>query len=144
MSEGKPRRPIAAVGAVIADTAGAVLLVRRGQPPRDGEWSIPGGKVEWGETLDAAIRREVREETGLEITTPIQMEAIDSLIGEAGAVAYHHVLIDFAARAVGGRLQAGDDVTDARFVAPAALGDYPMWPETRRIIAKALALLEDT
>jgi 8-oxo-dGTP diphosphatase len=134
-------RPILAVGAVVTNAAGEVLLVRRGRPPRQGEWSIPGGKVEWGETLEAALRREIREETGLEIEILGFVAALDSLFpGADGETERHYVLLDYAVLAVSGTLLAGDDASEVRWVTPAELETYEMWSETRRIIEAARAL----
>lgn len=128
--------PILAVGAVIRNDAGAVLLVRRGRPPRQGEWSIPGGKVEWGETVRDALLREIREETGLTIELIGLIEIVDSFLNDAdGKLERHHVLLDYAARVVSGTLEAGDDALEACWVLDAELDAYPMWSETRRIIA---------
>ena len=128
--------PILAVGAVIRNDAGAVLLVRRGRPPRQGEWSIPGGKVEWGETVRDALLREIREETGLTIELIGLIEIVDSFLNDAeGKLARHHVHLDYAGRVVSGTLEAGDDALEACWVLDAELDAYPMWSETRRIIA---------
>ena len=132
----KRRAPIVAVGAVIWNSKREVLLVRRLRPPRVDEWSIPGGKIEWGETVEAALKREVREETGLTVKILGLIEVVDSLIpGPSGALLHHHVLLDFTARRISGKLRAGDDAREARWVPVTALGNYPMWAETRRIIA---------
>jgi 8-oxo-dGTP diphosphatase len=137
-----PNRPILAVGAVIENDAGAILLVLRGRPPREGEWSIPGGKVEWGEPVQDAIRREVEEETGLKIDLMGLIDIVDSLIAdESGSLAHHHVLLDYAARATSGTVRAGDDVLEAKWVARESLNDYPMWKKTRRVIDAAKNIL---
>jgi 8-oxo-dGTP diphosphatase len=104
-------RPTVAVAAVIFDPAGQVLLVRRGRPPGQGLWTVPGGKVEAGERLADAVVREVREETGLEVTCGPLVTVVER-IGEG----WHHVILDYAAELRGGTLRAGDDVSDARFV----------------------------
>lgn len=136
-----PLRPIVGVGAVIWNGAGEVVLIRRGQPPRQGEWSIPGGKLEWGESVKDALSREVREETALEIELLGLIDVVDSVTrDEAGAVVRHYVLIDFAARAIGGTLAAGSDASEARWVPYAQIADYGLWRETRRIIALSAAL----
>jgi 8-oxo-dGTP diphosphatase len=107
-----PDRPIVGVGAVIVD-AGRVLLVKRGAPPLLGEWSLPGGVVEIGETLRAAAEREAREETGLIIEAGEVLEVLDRIIpGENGRAQYHYVLIDFLCRVKGGELRAGEDAAD--------------------------------
>jgi len=136
----QPGRPILAVGAVATNASGEVLLVRRGRPPRLGEWSIPGGKVEWGERLEAALHREIREETGLEVEILGFVAALDSLFpGADGETERHYVLLDYAVRAVSGTLQAGDDASEVRWVRPDELDGYEMWSETRRIIEAARA-----
>ena len=120
---------------MIWNAAGELVLVRRGHPPKAGEWSIPGGKVEWGETLHQALLREVREETGLAIEIGPQIDTVDLLLRDAaGALTDHYVLIDFSARAVAGTLYAASDVSMALWVPHDALDAYPMWSETRRII----------
>ena len=93
-----PERPIVAVGAVILD-GDRVLLVQRGQEPLKGEWSLPGGAVETGETLDAALVREVREETCLEVVVGPVVEVLDSIRRDAeGRAEYHYIIIDYACR----------------------------------------------
>ncbi len=139
----RARTPIVAVGAVIWNARNDVLLVCRLRPPRENEWSIPGGKIEWGETVENALKREVREETGLTIEILGLIDIVDSLIpAPSGALRHHHVLLDFTARRVSGKLRAGDDAREVRWVPLAALKDYPMWGETRRIVvasARAIA-----
>ncbi len=130
--------PTVAVGAVIWNEAREVLLIRRVHSPREGEWSIPGGKVEWGETLRAALAREVREETGLEIEIFNLIDAVDFIAdGARGGVAKHYVLIDFTARWISGEPRAASDTKDARWVSYADLDRYELWGETRRIIAQS-------
>jgi 8-oxo-dGTP diphosphatase len=111
-----PVSPIAAVGAVVLDGA-RVLLVRRGQEPAKGEWSLPGGAVELGERLEEAVCREVLEETGLVVETVGVVEVLDriSLDGE-GRVEYHYVLVDYACRVRGGVLGCGSDADAVRWV----------------------------
>jgi 8-oxo-dGTP diphosphatase len=114
------------------------VLIRRGQAPRRGEWSIPGGKLEWGESVREGLLREVREETALTVEITSLIDVVDSVArDEAGAVLHHYVLIDFSARHIAGELLAGADAAEARWVAFAALGEYSLWTETRRIIETA-------
>jgi 8-oxo-dGTP diphosphatase len=110
-----PDRPIVSVGAVIVD-GDRVVLIRRGHPPRQGEWSLPGGRVELGETLVEALCREMREEVGLEVEVGPIVETFDRIHRDAeGQVRYHFVIVDFLCRPAGGVLRAGDDASDARW-----------------------------
>jgi 8-oxo-dGTP diphosphatase len=127
--------PIVGVGAVIWNAENHIVLIRRGQEPRLGEWSIPGGKLEWGEGLREALLREVREETGLAVDIERLIDVVDSVSRDpTGAVLRHYVLIDFTVRHVAGTLQAGSDAAEARWVPYGSIGEYPLWTETRRII----------
>src|SRR5512136_1446074 len=123
-----PDRPIVGVGAVIVEKhAGVarVLLVKRGAPPLNGEWSLPGGVVELGETLRAAAEREVREETGLIVKADEVLEVLDRIIpGQDGSPQYHYVLVDFLCTVHGGKLRAGGDAADARWANDRELADY--------------------
>jgi 8-oxo-dGTP diphosphatase len=103
-------RPEVAVGAVVVDD-GALLLVRRGRGPAAGEWSVPGGRVERGETLAEAVVREVAEETGLEVVCGPLLGWVER-IGDD----HHHVILDFEATLLGGTLAAGDDAAEAAWV----------------------------
>jgi 8-oxo-dGTP diphosphatase len=95
----------------VAVQDGSVLLVLRGTPPSQGLWSVPGGKVEWGESLSEAVRREVLEETGLEV----DVGAVAGIV-ERVYEGFHYVIIDYFVRVVGGVLRPGGDVRDARWV----------------------------
>jgi 8-oxo-dGTP diphosphatase len=142
MNESAPRRPIAAVG--IACFRGAdVLLIRRGTRPRLGEWSLPGGRLEWGETLAQGALRELREETGVEADLCGLADVVDGIFHarETGEIWAHYVLIDYAARWRRGEPQAGDDAAEAAFFPPDALDGLNLWQETLRVIAKARLLL---
>ena len=126
-------RPIPAVG-VVCLRGDSVLLIRRGTPPRQGEWSLPGGRIEPGErAMDAALR-ELREETGVEAEITGLIAVVDGLFPEAGR---HYVLIDYAARWLSGKPVAGDDAAEARFVALDEVETLVDWSETRRIIRMA-------
>lgn len=130
--------PVVGVGAVIWNDHDELVLIRRGQEPRRGEWSIPGGKLEWGETVREAIAREVREETGLVVEIGGLIDVVDSVTrDEAGSAIRHYVLIDFLARHVSGELRAGTDAAEARWVRYADLDEYSLWTKTRRIIETA-------
>lgn len=135
-----PDRPIASVGAVIVD-AGRVLLVQRGQPPLKGQWSLPGGAVEVGETLAAAVQREVFEETGLVVEVGPIVDVLDRIHMDAAArVEYHYVLIDYLCSVVGGHLHPQSDAADARWATPAELPAFGLQPVTLAVAMKGLAL----
>jgi len=132
------RRPVVGVGVVVFRKTPAgleVLLIRRGKPPREGQWSIPGGKQEWGETLQQAAIREVMEETGLKIAGLRLIDVVDGLMpDDSGSLSHHLSLIDYRADWVSGDPRAGDDAAEARWVPLADIGRYNMWLETMRII----------
>jgi 8-oxo-dGTP diphosphatase len=110
-----PESPLVGVGAVIVEEK-RVLLIRRGTAPLLGEWSLPGGVLECGETLREAVVREAREETGLMIETGEMLGVYERVIrGDEVRVRYHYVLIDFLCRPVGGDLKAGSDAADVRW-----------------------------
>ena len=113
----------------------SVLLIRRGTPPRQGEWSLPGGRIEPGERAVDAALRELREETGVEAEITGLIDVVDGLFPEAGR---HYVLIDYAARWLSGEPVAGDDAIEARFVALDEVDTLIDWSETRRIIRMAV------
>ena len=109
--------PVLCVGAVVV-LDGGVVLVRRARPPGAGEWTLPGGRVELGEPLDAAVRREMREELGLEVEVGPVLEIFERIDrDDTGAIRFHYVVVDYVCRAVAGTLRAGDDAADVRLVA---------------------------
>jgi ADP-ribose pyrophosphatase YjhB (NUDIX family) len=117
---------------------GSILLVERGGAPLKGYWSLPGGLVETGETLDDAVRREVFEETGLRVQ-PVEMLGIfERIMRDAkGRAEYHYVLADYICKVVGGTLRAGDDVARVEWVARARLGNFRMTEGTQDVIEGA-------
>ena len=135
-----PSRPICAVGVVVRKD-NSVLLVQRGNPPRRGAWSLPGGAVELGESLREAARREVLEECGIEIALGELIDAVDLMQrDDERRLQYHYVLIDFAAAYVDGSLRAASDVLDARWVPRDGLDAYELPAETRRVIDRAMKI----
>jgi ADP-ribose pyrophosphatase YjhB (NUDIX family) len=122
MAREYPQAPVAAVGGVVL-RGDDVLLVRRALPPRQGEWSLPGGQLELGESLVEGVRREVKEETGIEVAVGPVVEVFDRVHrDEGGRIRYHFVIVDFLCGPVGGELRAGDDAADVRWVARADIG----------------------
>ena len=131
----EPAPILVAVGAVIWNDAGQVLLIRRANPPRQHEWSLPGGKVEWGEPLRTALQREVREETGLGVDIRGLIDVVELVGDESGAGQRpHYVLIDFTARAAAGEAVAASDATDVRWFSVEEITTLELWSETRRVI----------
>ena len=127
--------PVPAVG-VVCLRGEEVLLIRRGTPPRQGEWSLPGGRIEPGEAATDAAIRELREETGVEARLTGLLDVVDGIFPSAGR---HYVLIDYAAEWLSGEPVAGDDAVEARFVPLDQVEALIDWSETRRIIALAAA-----
>jgi ADP-ribose pyrophosphatase YjhB (NUDIX family) len=110
-----PDRPIVGVGGVVVHN-GLVVLVRRAKAPRMGEWSIPGGMLELGETLRDGVAREIEEETGLTVKSEEVLDVFDSIVIDAdGKTQYHYVLVDYLCSVTGGELRAASDVSEARW-----------------------------
>ncbi|MDZ4775473.1 MAG: NUDIX hydrolase [Alphaproteobacteria bacterium] len=135
----QPRRtPTPAVG-IVCFRRDEVLLIRRGSPPRKGEWSLPGGRVEWGESVQTAALRELVEETGVEAQLAGLIDVVDAIFQarETDDIWAHYVLVDFAAHWIRGEPSAGDDAAEALFAPLGELERYNLWPETARIIREA-------
>jgi mutator protein MutT len=133
-----PERPFVGVGAVVVD-GGRVLLVRRANDPLKGEWSLPGGAVEAGETLEVAIAREVREETGLDVDVGPMVDVLDRIRFDSdGRILYHYVLIDFVCKPNGGTLCCGTDASDVTWAPVMELSQYGLAAATTTVIQKAL------
>jgi ADP-ribose pyrophosphatase YjhB (NUDIX family) len=136
-----PERPIVGVGAVIVDEGGRVVLVKRRFEPLAGRWSLPGGTLELGETLEAGLAREMREETGLDVEVGQVIEVFDRiLLDDERKVRYHFVLVDYLCRPVAGELRAGSDVDEAVLVDPARLEPYNLTAKATAVIRKGLEL----
>ena len=137
MTREYPDRPIVGVGAVVF-SGNKVLLVRRGREPAKGQWSIPGGKVEIGETLTQAVIREVAEETGLKVKVEQLIKTLERIFHDKeGRVQYHYVLCDFLCKVVDGDLAPSSDAADVRFISIDALQAYKVAPITRQVIHEA-------
>ena len=138
-----PESPLVGVGAVIVDDhreEKRVLLIRRGTAPLLGEWSLPGGVLECGETLREAVIREAREETGLVVETDEMLGVYERLIrGDEGRMRYHYVLIDFLCRPVGGDLEAGSDAADVRWFTRDELPALNLAYDANDVVLKGLA-----
>ena len=135
-----PSRPVVGVGGVVVDGA-RVLLVRRAHPPLMGEWSLPGGGVEVGETLEAAVVREVREETGLAVSVGPLIEAFERIeVGDDGRVVYHFVVLDYLCRLQAGSVAPGSDVTGAQWVTASQLDRFGLTVKARQVIERAFQL----
>ena len=136
-------RPTPAVG-VVCFRNDEVLLIRRGTPPRIGEWSLPGGRIEPGEPVCDAALRELREETNVEAELVGLVDVVDAIFNNRAGnlITRHYVLIDYAARWVSGAPLAGDDAAEARFFHLSEIGSLDLWDETLRVIGAAAALLK--
>jgi len=129
-------------GAIVLDGE-SVLLVRRAAEPLKGQWSLPGGRLELGESIEQAIVREAREETGLEVE-PLRLLGVYDLIDRdaAGAIRYHYVLVDWICTVSGGELAAGDDATDVCWARRGDLAQYALAEFTLDAIEKAFAMMQ--
>lgn len=135
-----PEAPLVGVGGVVIHE-GKVLLVRRGQEPGKDTWGLPGGLVEVGETIAEALRREVAEETGLEVEPGPLIGIFEPITrDEAHRVRYHYVVIDLLATVRGGALRPASDVADARWVDLDDLAAYPLRRETLEMIRRGCSL----
>ena len=131
------------VGALIVEN-GRVVVIKRGKAPLLGEWSIPGGMLELGETLRQGAEREALEETGLVVRATELLGVFDRIVpDEEGNIVYHYVLIDFLCQRLSGELRAGADAADARWFTPEEIEKLPLALDTARVIQAALAKTAD-
>ena len=129
-----PSAPRVAVGALVIHDH-RVLLVRRGRPPAEGLWAIPGGSVWLGESLQAAAEREIREETGIVIRAGAPIYTFDVIHRDPdGAIRFHYVIVDVVGDYVSGAPSPGDDAVEAAWVSPDELAGLDMAPVTRRFL----------
>ena len=149
MSREYPERPVVGVGGVVID-GGRALLIRRGSEPLRGEWSIPGGTLELGESLERGVARELLEETGLEVRVLELIEVFDRVYEGDDAAAggglekkgpkYHFVIVDYLCERIGGEAVAGSDVTHVAFAREDELDGYGLTETATRIVRKAFAM----
>jgi 8-oxo-dGTP diphosphatase len=138
-----PDRPMVGVGGVVISD-GRTLLIRRGSPPLERQWSIPGGMLEAGETLLEGVRRELAEETGIEVRVLDLIEVFEriTLDGE-GKARYHFVVLDYLCERVRGEPRAGSDVTDVAWAMPEELRQYSLTETATRVILKAFEIARE-
>ena len=142
-----PDRPVVGVGGVVIEN-GRALLIKRGSEPLLGQWSIPGGTLELGESLQEGVARELLEETGLEVEVLDMIEAFDRIFldpaapgpGTTSRPKYHYVIVDYLCERVGGEAQAGSDVTDIAYATEDELEKFHMTPTANRVLLRAFAM----
>lgn len=135
-----PDRPWLGVGGLVFQED-RVLLVKRGREPGLGQWSIPGGMVEVGETVQEAVQREIKEETGLQVEVLQLVEVFERIFpNDQGRIKYHYVVLDFLCQIIGGELKASSDAAEAVFSPLDSLKDLKLIPETEQVIGKAFDL----
>ena len=135
-----PTRPWVGIGAIIF-RGDEVLLARRGKPPRQGAWSLPGGAQHLGESAETCARRELLEETGIEAGSLLLADVIDVITHQEASVQYHYTIIDYCGWWAAGEARPGDDVAEVAWARPAALPGFALTPEALAVIARARILL---
>jgi ADP-ribose pyrophosphatase YjhB (NUDIX family) len=135
-----PERPLVGVGGVII-AGGRTLLIRRGGPPLEGQWSIPGGMLELGETIEEGVRRELAEETGIEVRVLDLIEVFERVIpGEEGRTRYHFVILDYLCEMVSGEARAASDVIDVAWAREEELEKFELTVIATRVIRRAFEM----
>jgi len=135
-----PKNALVGVGGVVIDRDRA-LLIRRGHEPLKGEWSIPGGMLELGEELAAGVRRELKEETGLDVEPLECILVFDRILRKGERVKYHYVIVDYLCRKKRGRLRPDSDVIDARWVRRNDLPQYHLTDLATKVILRAFEMM---
>jgi 8-oxo-dGTP diphosphatase len=137
-----PDHPVVGVGIVIVDE-GKIVLIKRGNDPGRGKWSIPGGHLELGETLEVAVIREAKEETLLTVDNPTLVDVVDQIdFDEQGKVKYHYVIVDYLVHVVGGDIAAASDAEELRWVPFGEVENYVLTASFRRFFQKNRPKLE--
>lgn len=142
MTQGReyPERPVLAVGGVVISGA-RVLLTRRGQPPLEGRWSIPGGLLELGETIAQAVERELNEEASVQVRALELIEIYEKVLRLPNQPPqYHFVILDYLCERIGGNAQAGSDVTDVAWSSEDELDRFNLTAEAKRVVKRAFAM----
>jgi 8-oxo-dGTP diphosphatase len=138
-----PSRPIVGVGGVVIQD-GRALLIRRGTPPLQGEWSIPGGGLEVGEPIAEGVARELYEETRLRVRVLDLLEVFDRIIRDAdGRPMYHFVILDYLCERISGDIRAGSDVVDVAWAAPDELGTFGLTETATRVVNRAFKAVRE-
>lgn len=147
MAREYPDRPVVGVGGVVIEN-GRALLIKRGSEPLLGQWSIPGGTLELGESLQQGVARELLEETGLEVEVLDMIEAFDRIFldsaapdpGNRSRPKYHYVIVDYLCERLAGEAQAGSDVTDIAYATEGELENFHMTATATRVLRRAFAM----
>jgi 8-oxo-dGTP diphosphatase len=138
-----PQRPVVGVGGVVI-AEGRALLIRRGHAPLEGQWSIPGGTLETGETIVEGIERELAEETGIRVHVLELIEVFERIFRDKdGRVQYHFVIVDYLCEMSGGSARAGGDVVDVAWASESDLAKYELTEAATRVLKKAFAMARE-
>jgi 8-oxo-dGTP diphosphatase len=147
MTREYPDRPVVGIGGVVIEN-GRALLIKRGSEPLMGQWSIPGGTLELGESLQEGVARELLEETGLTVRVLDMIEAFDRIFldpaasseGDKSRPKYHYVIVDYLCERLSGQAQAGSDVTDVAYAAEEELNKFHLTATATRVLHRAFAM----
>jgi 8-oxo-dGTP diphosphatase len=143
LSRQYPKKPVVGVGAVILD-GDKILLEKRKNEPSKGKWSVPGGLVELGESVEQAVIREVKEETGLEVYEPRLVDVVNYVsLGEKGAVVYHYVIVDYFVTVKSGKPKASSDAAALKWVPLSEVEEYDLTESFRRFFRRNRQKLEN-